>query len=328
LFSLPALPCLSSRFSDNRYFFLSEEARMNKIRHIVENNLGITMVVFCFAGLAFPYGAWIPDETIIAVLAILMFLSCFKITEPLRSVFSWKAVFFCLLRYAALPVVLWMGCREIAPTFALGVLLLALCPAATSAAAFSGIYKGNVALALVITIVSSLASIFLIPATIGALQNQTIAVPVLAMLKTLSLCILLPGGLYLLLRDRELLKNYSQSHGRFTSVVLVNLMVFVAMSKTRDYFLVNPQDLIVPVFIASGFQALATLLSFSIRAAKQDRIAYCVCSAFYNGLLGTGLAVLYFDEKTIAVMLAANLIWTFMPAFMQPIIKRLQARSS
>ncbi|MFA4994358.1 MAG: bile acid:sodium symporter [Bdellovibrionales bacterium] len=299
---------------------------MEKITQFVENNLGLSTVIFCFAGLAFPYGAWIPDETIIATLAILMFLSCFKITEPLRGVFSVKPVVYCLLRYAVLPVLLWAACREFAPTFALGVLLLALCPAATSAAAFSGIYKGNVALTLAITIISSLASIFLIPATIGALQHQTIAVPALAMLKTLSLCILLPGGLYLLLRDREFLKNYSQSHGRFTSVVLVSLMVFVAMSKTRDYFLVNPQDLILPLFIAAGFYALAMFLSFSIRASRQDRIAYGVSSAFNNGLLGTGLAVLYFDERTIAVIVAANLIWTFLPAFAQPVIKRLQAR--
>jgi predicted Na+-dependent transporter len=299
---------------------------MNKLTRLIENNLGLSIIISSLAGLAFPYGAPIPKETIIVLLAILIFLSCFKITEPLRAVLSWKIFAFCLLRYVAAPVVLWIVCREIAPAFALGVLLLALCPAAAASAALTGIFKGNVAQALAVTIVTSLASILLIPAIIGILNHQTVAVSAYEMLKTLGLCILLPCALYLLLREKAALKNFNRSYGRLAPVVIMSLTSFVALAKTRDYFLVNPQDLLIPLAVASVFFVCVMALGLAIKAPMQDRIAYIVCSTFSNSLLGTGLALLYFDQKTTAFMIVASLMFSFMPAIAEPIIKRLEAR--
>ncbi len=295
---------------------------MRALKQWIENNPGWSMIILSFAGLAFPYGNIFPDALIITILGTMIFLSCFRINVPLRSVVSLKPFLFWFLRYVFLPVLLWAFCIKIAPDFALGLLLLALVPAGASSAAIAGIYNGNVALALFVTIISSIGSVFLIPSVIGGLNQLDVAVPAASILKTLVLCVFLPGVIYLLVRGGAPLQRYSSSYGRVTSVILMSVLAFIGLSKKRDFFLVQPQEMVAPFLVAAAFFSFALALGFLVRARREDRIANGVCSAFNNTSLGVGLSLLYFDEKTIAVLIAALFLWSFLPLLVQPIVKR------
>jgi bile acid:Na+ symporter, BASS family len=296
---------------------------MQIIKHAIENNPGRSMIVAGVAGLVFPYGALIPNGVLVAILAALIFLSCFRINTPLRAVFSWRPLVFCLMRYVALPILLWGICKEIAPSYALGILLLALCPAGTSSAALTGMYDGDVTLAFVITILSNIACVFLIPAVTGIFGHASMALPVFAILKTIVLCIVLPGVVYIPLRRRRPLVEYSRIYGRLTVVIMISLLVFIALAKSRDYFLANPQGMIAPLLLAAVFYIIAIAFGFVIKTARPERIAYGVCSAFNNNGLGIGLALMYFDQKTIALLVVTEIAWSFLPLFVQPVVKRL-----
>jgi BASS family bile acid:Na+ symporter len=300
---------------------------LGKIKRLIENNPGGTMITSSLLGLAFPYGDLIPNATIIVLLGIVIFLSCFKINTPLRAIRPRFPIIFWVLRYAVIPAMLWFTCKKIVPAYALGVLLLGLCPAGVSSAALAGIYNGNVTLAFVITILSNAGSVFLIPAMVAALNHQAVAVPPLDILKTLTLCILLPGILYVPSRRQPLLINFSRHYGRLAAILMMSMTVFIVLSKKRDYIVAHFQDMITAVFIAAAFYAVTMFVSFLIRTKPADRITYGVCSTFNNSGLGIGLALMYFDEKTIAIMLAAEIVWSFLPMFAQPAIKYLEFKT-
>ncbi len=296
---------------------------MEKIKNAIESNPGRSMIVTSIIGLAFPYGPLIPDYLIVISLSIMIFLSCFKIDKPIHTTLSSKLLIFWVMRFIALPIALWAVCKQFAPDYALGILLLGLCPAGASSAGLTGLYNGNVTLALLITIISNIASVLLIPLVIGTLHHTVIDMPILGLLKTLSICILLPGALYLLLRRRAALIRYSRNYGRLTMVVLLSLITFLVITKKRDYFLTHPQDILVPLLIGFVLYAVAIIYGFSLRGKNADRIAYSVCSTFNNTALGIGLALLYFDEKTIILMIATEITWALLPAIMQPLLRRL-----
>lgn len=259
-------------------------------------------------------------------MAINIFLSCFRINTPLRDSLTWQLLLFYVVRFVLLPIILWYVCNEIAPDYALGLLLFALCPAGASSAALTGLYNGNVTLAFVLTILSSLGSVLLIPVVISALNHAHITLSPYALLQALALSILFPGCLYMLLRRRKFFIDYSNDYGRLTMVVLISLITFLVLSKKRDYFLAHPQGLFVPLLVGAGFYVIAVVVGFAVKAKPKDRIAYGVCSAFNNTMFGIGLALLYFDETTILIMISTEIIWAFLPMLVQPIIKRLSPR--
>ncbi len=296
---------------------------MHKTKEWIENNPGLSMIILSFAGLAYPYGKAFPDALVIGILATLIFLSCFRINVPLQSVLSWRPFFFWLLRFVLAPVLLWAVCVRVAPDYALGVLVLGLVPAGASSAALTGIYNGNVAMALIITIISSIGSVFLIPSVVSLLNDMNVSVPATSILKTLVLCVLFPGAIYLLVKKQPRFQRYNKNYGRLTSVVLISVLAFIGLSKKREFFLVHPQEMIAPFLVAIAFFAFAIAIGFLIKASKENRIANGVCSAFNNTSLGVGLSLLYFDEKTVAVLIAALFLWSFLPLFVQPLIKRI-----
>jgi BASS family bile acid:Na+ symporter len=299
---------------------------MEKPKNFIESHPSFFMISAVVAGLAFPYGNLIPDAVIILALSLMMFLACFKINTPLHAVLSYRLAAFCVLRYLLIPVALWAALRPLAPELATAILLIALCPAGAASPAFTNFYNGNVALAFVITIVSSIASVFAIPAAFGLLGHQTIALPIGAMLQTLVLCILLPGVFYLPLRKRPRFKEFCENHGRSSTVLLVCLIYFTVFAKKQEYILAHPREILLLVLEVAAFFALATILGFAVKSPRADRIAYGACSAFNNIALGIGLALLYFDERTVLTTLAGEFVWAFLPLFFQPAIDRFSKK--
>jgi len=293
------------------------------IKERIANNPGASMIVAGLAGLAFPYAAAIPDITIIAFLAGMIFIGCFKIHVPLSSISIWRPIGFCVVRFAIAPVIAWKICMMVAPSYAVGIFLLALCPAGASSAALTGLYNGNVTLALLVTVISSVASVFLIPVMMSTFGHMVIHLPITSMLETLVFCILLPGALYIPLRRHKPLLDFTHHYGRLTTVIIISVMAFIVIAKKRDYFFDHPEQIFEATLVCATWYAVAALIGFAMRVPREDRIAYGVGSAFNNSALGIGLAFMYFDEKTVILLIATEVIWCALPLAMQPIIRRI-----
>lgn len=296
---------------------------MQKISYLIESNPAASMVVGGLLGLALPLGSFIPPVSITLILAALIFLSCFRMTVTLQESVSWNMLCFWVLRFLALPIVCWLACDSIVPAYAPGLLLLALCPAGASSAALTGLYGGNVSAAFVLTLVSSLACILSIPLLTGLLSPMAVNVSPWTVLQTMMFCILLPAVLHRLLRERSALKELSSRYGRLTSVLLISLMTLITITQMREEILTSPTLLIQPLMLGIVFYGIVLAVGFSWRGSMQNRIAYGICSTFNNNGLGIGLALLYFDTKTVALLFSTEIIWSLLPLIVPTLLKWL-----
>jgi predicted Na+-dependent transporter len=141
------------------------------------------------------------------------------------------------------------------------------------------------------------------------------------MFKTLVSCILLPGSIYALTRRIRPIAAFSLNYGRLLTVFLVASGIFIVFAKKRDFILSHPDSIAIPFVFVLFFFVLAGLVGASVRAAPKDKIAYFTASSFNNLGLGIGLAFLYFDEKTIALMIAGQYAWTLLPLIGRPFLR-------
>lgn len=299
---------------------------MRRIKNFVENHASAIMLAGGVLGLLYPYGDALPGEAIILFLAALIFCSCFKLTAPMTSVVTGSNALFCLMRFILFPLLLWLVCRWLMPDYTTGLFLLALCPVAAAGPALASLYRGNVTQVFALTIVSNLSCVVIIPAALALTGHNGVHMPVLPMLRTLALCIVLPCGIYGLARHNRTIATAIGHYGRIASVLLVGMIVFLVLTKKRDYFLAQPAAAIAPLVLDILFYLVTlylglfwtSLLPRPFRhlrqhGARADRIGYMVSSSLNNVAIGAGLAFLYFDEKTIAIFVTGELAWCLMP---------------
>lgn len=307
---------------------------MRSVKSFVENHSSIIMLAGGILGLLYPYGDALPGQALILLLAALIFCSCFKLTAPVASVVTGSNALFCLLRFILFPQLLWLICRWAIPDYTTGLFLLALCPVAAAGPALASLYRGNVTQVFALTIVSNLSCVVIIPAALALTGHSGVQMPVLPMLRTLALCILLPCGVYGLTRHNRTIATTIGQYGRIASVLLVGMIVFLVLTKKRDYFLAEPTAAIAPLALDILFYLVTLYLGLFWtrllpgpyrRGGRADRVGYMVSSSLNNVAIGAGLAFLYFDEKTIAIFVTGELAWCLMPFLAERVARRIPA---
>ena len=121
------------------------------------------------------------------------------------------------------------------PSLAIGLVLLAACPGGTTSNLLTYLARGDLALSISLTAMSSLLAIFTIPLITGlafhvfADQQQTVAAPVGNMMAALFAMTLLPViiGMFLRSRSLRLAKWLEPKINLFGAVFFVLLVVFI-----------------------------------------------------------------------------------------------------
>lgn len=298
---------------------------INKLKIWIEQNPALMMLLGSFLGLLFPYGEKIPTELMILILATIIFLSCYKITAPISQSFNLSSLGYILLRFVLLPLMLWYLCSLVFPDYALGLLLLALCPAGTASPAFTDLFKGNIGLSLFITVISSLISVAIIPLLIGLTWHSQIKLEILPIFQSLALCILLPGGLYLFMRQNKQIKEFSFSFGKLFAVIGITLMIFIVFTKKRSFFIDHLDQMAIPFLLNFIFYFMAIAVGFLFGKTPQDRLTYSVTSGFNNTGLGISIALLNLDDYAVAVILASEFFWVLLPLAYKKIAQKIKA---
>ncbi len=266
-------------------------------------------------GLCIPGGNLIPPLAVTLILGFIILLSCLKLQGGDFRQLNIKGLLgFWLGRFAMLPAIMYALTLLVAPTYSPAVLLLALTPAGTSSAAFTGLFGGNVAAALFITLLSSGAAIVLIPMGFAAAGIEGAAPPPVMLLVTLTQCVLLPALLAYPLRRVKAAVSFSVEWGKTITVLLLALMVFVIIAGQRSNILRDPATLPVPLLVAALCYAVFIAAGWlPFRASPGNRIAALTCSAYNNSGLSMALVLVGFAPKTVMTIVMAEVCWTLMP---------------
>lgn len=200
----------------------------------------------------------------------------------------------------------------LAPEYAVGVMLLVLCPGGTTSNMFSHLAKGDVALSVTMTAVASLITVFTIPVVLNlSLQHfmgegNEFQLPIMKTMVSLMTLTIVPIAIGMLVKAfAPKFADSTQVHvSRFGILFLTLLIVFLTYIQ---------QDIVVSAFIAAGPVSLVLNIStmalgyyssrwFGLNAAQTTSVTIEV------GLQNSTLSMF------MALTLLANYKMSFTPA--------------
>jgi BASS family bile acid:Na+ symporter len=178
-----------------------------------------------------------------------------------------------------------------------GMLLVGASAGGTASNVICYLAKGDVALSILMTIVSTLFAVLLMPALTFLYLNQVVPVPVEGMLKSILLIVLLPvlsGTVINSFYSRRLSKVQAIFPLLSTMAIVLIIAIIVGLNHA------NLSDLAIPVVLAVCLHnSLGLLFGYGIpRLLKYDeRICRTVCIevAMQNSGLSVALAIKHFS---------------------------------
>lgn len=289
------------------------------MRRFIENRFGLVLVFACVLGLILPGLPSVPNASSAVALAVLMFVSSYKLQDGGFSSIRWRDIgIFWLARYALMPLVLWWAAHALIPAYATCVLLLSVVPAAVSSPAFAGIYGGCVPPAFAVVVLSQLATPILIPLEFWLSGGAEVSPSPTRLCMTLLWCIVLPMAVYFVARKHKPSADYFYAQNKFFSILLIVFVIALAVAKQREVILANPVAIIAPLLVALGCYTLYIVAAWGMSAkrSRTERITYATCSGFNNAALAVSLGLIYFSPDVVLFVAAAEIGWALLPGMM------------
>ena len=270
--------------------------------------------VLLFAGLAliFPETfVWL-KVYITWMLGIIMFGMGMTMTmDDFKGVFqSPKAVVIGVVaQFLVMPGLAYLLCQlfQLPAEIAIGVILVGCCPGGTASNVITYMAKGNTALSVACTSVSTLLAPVLTPAIFYLLASQWIEINALSMLGSILQVVLFPIILGLIVRSvlKQKVDAYIQVMP-FISVIAIVAIVAAIIAGSKAQILESGLLILAVVALHNG---LGYLLGFW--ASRFFKLPYADCKAIaievgmQNSGLGVALAAVHFAASPITALPSA-----------------------
>jgi BASS family bile acid:Na+ symporter len=194
------------------------------------------------------------------------------------------------------------------PVMAVGLMVLAACPSGVSSGLLTHLARGDTALAISLTAVTSLASVLTLPLVVGAAYQVFMAsqlavqLPVAAMVKGIFVLTTLPVLLGMVLRWRfsSTVIRVEATIGKVTTALFV-LIVLNTFWDQRQVLQDNlptlgPAVVVLNVLILGGAYALSRLT----RLTRRDRIAVITECGLKNSALGIVVSLQWLHQPAMS----------------------------
>ncbi|SHE29155.1 arsenic resistance protein [Desulforamulus putei] len=220
------------------------------------------------------------------------------------------------------------------PEFAVGLILIGTVPCAGMVVTWTGMSRGSVPVALLVTTLSYLTGIFLIPFWMTLLAGKYVPIDPLGMMKTVVSIIVIPMLLGTITRS-IILKKYGrefflQIKPNFPAVSSLGMYVlfFISLSAQSRQLVQHPDyllKLIVPaLFFYPTLFALSAGLSRLLNLGYQDMAAVSFSIAGKNLAISLAIAVLFFSPLTVVVVAIMPLVQVIFMATYYKLSHRIQ----
>lgn len=265
------------------------------------------------SGILLPSFGNLTDVVVIVSLALVIFSSFFQINLSLQSLMTdfRTSVLFIIVRFVALPIVLFYMIEPFSSQAALMVLLILLLPAAVSSPAFSVLFGGKADLSLKILLFTSLLSIITIPFILRFLPGSTAEVPVTSLMLTLLWTIVIPFLIHLPLRKIKSVRTTMLQYNSLFTLICLCILGMTVTARNKTTILENPE--MIGVYVAVSFIIYAVLYIlgylFIPRGSTDIRKTLAVSSGANNIGLGVTLTALFFTGQVNVFFIVAQIIW-------------------
>ena len=244
--------------------------------------------------------SWIIPLLILIMLGMGMTLKW----QDFRQVWQYRklVVFGVGLQFLLMPLAAWAiaGMMHLSTELTVGMLLVGATAGGTASNVMAYLAKGDVALSVSMTLVSTLAAVVLLPFMMWFYLEQRIDVPALSMLETLIKIIVIPIGLGMLL-NQFFSKQVAALYGALSlfSMSAILLVIAIVVALNTDHLFNVAWGLLVAVILhnliglGSGYW-LARKLGYNSVVARTVALEV----GMQNSGLSVALALKYFTAAS------------------------------
>lgn len=307
---------------------------MKKLCHYISEYMGVLVPAVALLALIFPSALQqIPTKAINYMLGVVMFGMGLTLNlNDFKIVFSRPkdVVIGCLAQFTVMPLLAWVLARvfHLDESLALGVVLVGCCPGGTASNVITYLAKGDLALSVGMTGVSTLAAPLLTPLLTWALAGKSVDVDVVGMLLSILWVIILPIVVGLIVKSLwpKFTEKATDYLPAFSSVAIA-FIVAVIIAANASKLLAGGLVIVVVVMLHNlcGL-VLGYLIGQLLGLAEPKKRAVSIEVGMQNSGLASSLATLHFAAYPMATIPGA--IFSVWHNISGAVVARLYARNS
>lgn len=303
---------------------------MKKLLHFIEQHFGLVFILAFACAFIFPELSLVISPLIVPILMVVMVLSFLKI-DPTEVVLHFKkpllSFYLLAVHLVVIPVAVFYLFQTVSQELAIGFLLLASVPTGVVSSAFSNIVGGNVALNVVLTVMSHLLAPFTMVGLFYMLTATTLQLDLWSMFFTLLYIIVLPLLLSLVLKRKYPLQvRHITPYATSITVICVFFLIYIAVGKEAHSFLVQePLSVLWKVLLLYGYFIFTHVVGYflPIGKSKDIKIASSIAQTYMNNSLAIVLAYKFFSPEVAFLMVLSEIPFGTMLAPFKRVLKYL-----
>ena len=283
---------------------------MKRICKLISDWMGVLVLVAALAGLLFPGTlSRLKPALINPLLGVIMFgMGLTLKPSDFRVVFSRPkdVLIGCLAQFTVMPLLAFALTRifRLDAALTIGVILVGCCPGGTASNVITYLAKGDLALSVGMTAVSTVLAPVLTPLLVWLLAGEMVAVDVIGMLLSILWVVILPIALGLLVkqlwpRTTERATGYLPAVSTLSICLIVLIVIAANAHKLLDGGLIIL--LVVALHNLCGF-GIGYLIGSLLGLPSAKRRAISIEVGMQNSGLATSLATLHFAAYPLATI--------------------------
>ena len=283
---------------------------MKKLCHYLSEYMGVLVLVGALLALAFPAALQQVRPTVINyLLGVVMFGMGLTLNlQDFKIVFSRPkdVVVGCLAQFTVMPLLAWGLARlfQLDEALALGVVLVGCCPGGTASNVITYLAKGDLALSVGMTGVSTLLAPLLTPLLTWALAGKSVDVDVVGMLLSILWVVILP--IIVGLTVKWLWPKFTEKATDYLpalSSIAIAVIVAIIISANADKLLAGGLLIVIVVMLHNicGL-SLGYLTGQLLRLSEPKKRAVSIEVGMQNSGLASSLATIHFAAYPLATI--------------------------
>ena len=283
---------------------------MKTLCHYISEYMGVLVLAAALLALAFPSVlGQVPTTLINYLLGVVMFGMGLTLNlKDFKIVFSRPkdVIIGCLAQFTVMPLLAWALAKgfQLDEALALGVVLVGCCPGGTASNVITYLAKGDLALSVGMTGVSTLLAPLMTPLLTWALAGKSVNVDVVGMLLSILWVVIIPIVVGLIVkwlwpRFTERATDYLPA---FSSVAIA-LIVAIIIAANASKLLAGGLVIVIVVMLHNlcGL-SLGYLIGRLLGLAEPKKRAISIEVGMQNSGLASSLATLHFAAYPMATI--------------------------
>ena len=283
---------------------------MKKICNYISKYMGVLVLVSAVLALMFPeLLRHIRPTTINYLLGLVMFGMGLTLNlKDFKIVFSRPkdVIIGCLAQFTVMPLLAWLLTRlfSLDEALALGVVLVGCCPGGTASNVITYLAKGDLALSVGMTGVSTLLAPFLTPLLTWALAGKSINVDMVSMFLSILWVVILPIVVGLIVKGMwpQFTDKATDYLPAFSSVAIA-FIVAIVISATADRLLAGGLLIVIVVMLHNicGL-GIGYMTGRLLGLTEPKKRAISIEVGMQNSGLASSLATIHFAAYPLAAI--------------------------